>query len=164
MLSCTRIRDAAVQASPWLKKPPSTAANNASGSFASSKTSSGFFPPSSISVGVRLFAATRSTAEPVRGDPVNETLPTSRCPASAAPTSPRPGTASTTRSGSTDPISSTIRSTTEGACSGGFSTMALPTASAGATFPAVWMGGQLNGTMPAITPYGSSVVTSSTAP
>jgi hypothetical protein len=45
-----------------------------------------------------------------------------------------------------------MRNTTEGACSGGLSTTALPTASAGATFPAVWMGGQLNGTMPAITP------------
>src|SRR5205807_5003765 len=103
-------------------------------------------------------------AAPVLGDPVKETLPTNRCPASAAPTSPLPGRACTTPSGRTDWISSTIRNTTEGVCSGGFSTTALPTASAGATLPAVWMGGQLNGTIPAITPYGSSVVTSCTEP
>lgn len=128
------------------------AASSAARGSASSNTSSGFLPPSSISAGVRLSAAVRSTAEPVRGDPVKEILPTSWCSASAAPTAPPPGTACTTGSGSTDWISSTSRSTTDGVCSGGFSTTALPTASAGAIFPAVWIGGQLNGTMPAITP------------
>src|SRR6202012_6302622 len=103
-------------------------------------------------VGVRLPAAVRSTADAVPGDPVKETLPTKGCPASAEPTTPPPGTTCSTSSGSTDWMSSTMRTTTDAVCSGGFSTIELPTARAGAVLPAVWMGGQLNGTMPAITP------------
>jgi hypothetical protein len=158
------MRDAAVHASPWLKYPPSTAQGMADSRSASSKMTKGFLPPSSIRVGVRLAAAVRSTALPVLGAPVKEIFPTSGCPASAAPTWPRPVTACTTSSGRIDCTISIIRSTDSGACSGGLSTTAFPAASAGASFPAVCSGGQLNGTIAATTPYGSSVVTSKSVP
>jgi len=48
--------------------------------------------------------------------------------------------------------------TVRGAASLGFSTTVFPTARAGAIFPPVWMGGQLNGMMAPTTPNGSSTV------
>ena len=65
---------------------------------ASSKTSTGDFPPSSSVTFFRLPAAAWMMARPVSVEPVNETLSTSGCAASAAPaSSPVPVTTFTTQ-------------------------------------------------------------------
>ena len=99
-LWCTNSREPATQHCPWLKKiafaAPSTAPSTAS-----SKTMFGLLPPSSSVTFFRLLAPAAATIIlPTSVDPVNATLSTSLCAASAAPAvSPKPGTTFTTPSG-----------------------------------------------------------------
>ncbi|GII82288.1 hypothetical protein Ssi03_02780 [Sphaerisporangium siamense] len=150
-----------MQASPWLKKAPSTAQATAEGRSASSQTIRQFFPPSSIRVGVWLTAAAWMTARPAPGEPVKATFLTPGWVTRIRPCSGPPCTTDTTSSGSTSATSSQIRVGVIGVCSPGLSTTALPAARAGASLPPVWIGGQLKGMIAPTTPYGTSSVVSS---
>jgi hypothetical protein len=80
---------------------------------------------------------------PTAVEPVNETLSTPGCRASASPTvAPGPGTTFRTPSGSpASAASSASRSAESGDCDAGFSTTEFPAASAGPTFQAVMISG-----------------------
>jgi hypothetical protein len=88
--------------------------------------------------------------------PVKLTMSTSRDSTSAAPSAGfEPVTTLTTPGG--NPTSSQMRAssiTASGSCGAGFMTTALPTASAGATLPAMATSGKLYGEMQATTPTG----------
>ena len=79
MSSCTSSRDCCVQTSPWLSAKstaPSTALSRKASSLliTEEKTMLGDLPPSSTVTGMRLSAASLSTAVPVGVDPVKATL------------------------------------------------------------------------------------------
>jgi len=102
-------------------------------------------------------AAARATSIPARVDPVKDTISTSGCSLSAAPTvGPSPCTRLKTPAG-TPAASQTSAKIwpVKGATSDGFSTMVQPTASAGATLQLIWLIGQFHGVMKAQTPIGT---------
>ena len=81
---------------PWLKKIPLAAPRIAASMSASAKTTFGDLPPSSSETFLRLPAAALTISLPTSVEPVNATLSTSSCAASAAPASPKPVTMLTT--------------------------------------------------------------------
>ena len=102
---------------------------------------------------------------PVTIPPVNATLSTSRLDASALPTvAPAPMTRLTTPLGKpTFSIISVIRIAESGVISDGFRIMALPAASAGASFQIAREIGKFHATISAQTPSGSRTVMACTA-
>src|SRR5262249_13656685 len=105
-------------------------------------------------------AATCAIALPVLVPPVNEIIFTSGCAMIALPTlRPAPGSTLTTPLGT--PASRQMRpssSATSGVGPAGFSSTALPAASAGASFCAPLRMGEFQGVIPATTPHGSQVL------
>ena len=107
---------------------------------ASASTIIGSFPPSSSDTGVSVRAARSSTRLPVSVEPVNITMSTSSI--SACPASPSPAATRKTSSGRPDSRSaSAISSDVSGVDCDGFSTAALPAASAGMQSPNEFVSG-----------------------
>ena len=129
-------------------------------SLASSKTMFGLLPPSSSVSFFRFPAAAWTISLPTSVDPVNATLSTSLCAASAAPAvSPKPGTTLTTPSGT--PAWAMIWASSRavsGVCSAGLSTTVLPVVSAGPSFQAAISSGKFHGMIWPTTPTGSRSV------
>ncbi len=99
---------------------------------ASSSSTLGDLPPSSSATRLMLGAASSDTRRPARVEPVNDTMSTSGCAASASPTTgPRPVTRLNTPGGNprSSMISARMNALT-GATSDGFSTTVQPAASA----------------------------------
>ena len=87
--SATNSREPALQHCPWLKKIAFAAPGIAASRSASAKTMFGDLPPSSSVTFFRLPAAACTISLPTSVEPVNATLSTSGCAASAAPASRR---------------------------------------------------------------------------
>ena len=100
----------------------------AAGRSASSKTTCGDLPPSSRVTRLRLSAAACATARPVAVEPVNATLSTPLCPASAAPSSRlEPATTLNTPSGNPASCSTCANASVDaGECSDGLTTNVQP--------------------------------------
>src|SRR5258708_2065861 len=94
----------------------------------------GALPPRSRWTRANRSAAASATARPVRGEPVTDTIATSRWAANSDPTSGPPHTTFTTPAGDTSASSSAIRYVDDGVSSDGLSTTVLPAATAGAHF------------------------------
>jgi hypothetical protein len=134
--SCTRIREAQRQICPALRKEARTAASTARSMSQSAKTSMAFLPPSSSESFAKRGATAAATAAPACEPPVKETAPTLWWEHSAAPASwPVPCTTlkmprgRPARSRSPASIVALV-----GVSSEGLATIALPMASAGASF------------------------------
>ena len=129
------MRDAAEQVCPAFWMPAVTRSGSAASRSASSKTSCGDLPPSSSVTGTTLAAAAAWTRAPTATEPVKEMWSMPGCAASAAPaSSPRPGTTLSAPGGR--PASAAIAAKASAvrlASSAGFSTQALPMASAATT-------------------------------
>ncbi len=137
------MRDAAEQVCPAFWIPALTRNGSAASRSASANTICGLLPPSSSVTGTAFFAAAAWISAPVVTEPVNEMCCTPRCADSAAPaSSPSPGTTFSAPAG--NPASCAMRanaSTVRHASSAGFSTQALPIASAAPTLrPTICMG------------------------
>ena len=141
---------------------PGTAASRS----ASANTTSGDLPPSSSDTRLRFPADACTIFCPVRCEPVNATLSTSGCEASAAPAvSPSPGTTFTTPGGMPASWhSSASRSGVSGASSAGFSTTVQPVANAGPIFQIVAVSGPFHGMIAPTTPTGSFSVKDTYSP
>jgi hypothetical protein len=124
---------------------------------ASGNTTCGDLPPSSKVTLLRFSAAAWATERPVAVEPVNATLLTPLCDASAAPVSREsPVTTLTTPGGNPAwSISSANPSVDAGQCSDGLITIVQPAASAGASFHVMSSSGEFHGVMAATTPTGS---------
>ena len=137
------MRVAAVQSWPQLAKAPTIAPSAAASRSASSNTTNGALPPSSMCTRLTVPAASRMTLAPVRVEPVTEISATSSWRASTPPTSgPGPGITLSTPGGR--PASSARRpsmSAVSGVSSDGLSTTVLPAASAGPIFQAAMLSG-----------------------
>ena len=161
MDSWTSARDGQVHTSPWLRAnmaKPSTAfsRNASSASMMSSKKRLGLLPPSSSVTGTRLSAAAFMIVEPVVVSPVNATFEMRSEPDSAAPaSSPKPLMTLSTPSGNRSPMISIRCRIDAGVYSAGLSTMALPAASAGASFHVAMRMGKFHGMIWPTTPSGS---------
>ena len=131
----TRMRLAAEQVWPAFWMPALTRKGSAASRSASAKTICGLLPPSSSVTGMAFFAAAVWISAPTATEPVKEMWRTSGCADSAAPaSSPRPGTTFNAPAGR--PAASATRakaSAVRQASSAGFSTQALPIASAAPT-------------------------------
>ncbi len=127
---------------------------------ASGNTIAGDLPPSSSDTFLRLPAAAWTISLPTSVEPVNATLSTSGCAASAAPAvSPKPVTMLTTPAGKPGLLDQLPRRTAaSGVCSAGFSTIVQPAASAGAIFHAAIISGKFHGMIWPTTPTGSRSV------
>ena len=129
----------AQQVWPALSSDPHSTPELATSRSASSHTMAASCPPSSITVGVRSFAAAWAIFRPVAVEPMKQSL-SHGASTRAAPTSPPPWTTEATFGGSTR-RTSRIRSPVAGVISEGLSTTALPASSAGTTeFTAVRYG------------------------
>jgi hypothetical protein len=110
---------------------------------ASGRTTLADLPPSSSATRFTVSAAARDTSRPAAVDPVNDTMSTPGCAASAAPTTgPVPTTTLNTPGGR--PASSNASassSAADGATSLGLRTTVQPASSAGATFATTWCSG-----------------------
>ncbi len=116
----------------------------------------GLLPPSSSVTGMMFSDAYCMISRPVVVSPVNATLATLLLEASGLPAStPKPLTMLSTPGGSRSPISSISTWIDAGVCSAGFSTTALPAASAGASFQVAIRIGKFHGMICATTPSGS---------
>ena len=106
---------------------------------------------------VRLSAAALATARPVAVEPVNATLSTPGCAASAAPVSrDSPVTTLTTPGGKPASVTSDAKPSVEvGECSDGLTTTVQPAASAGASFQVISSSGEFHGVIAPTTPTGS---------
>ena len=151
------MRVGALQDWPLLLKQPSTSRVTAFWKSASSSRMFADLPPSSWQTRLTVSAALFATWMPARVEPVNETMSTSGCAASALPTpGPSPLTRLNTPGGTPASCSTWANSNaSSGAISLGFSTMVQPVASAGATLQPIWFAGQFHGVMNAHTPTGS---------
>jgi hypothetical protein len=127
---------------------------------ASAKITFGLLPPSSIVTFLSVAAALRTMSFPVSVPPVNEIFATSGCFTSASPaSSPKPVTTFNTPGGKpASPRTRASRRMLRLASSGGFTTIVLPAASAGAIFRAASRSGKFQGTIAATTPSGSRSV------
>ena len=125
-----------MQSCPVLINDPATAPWIAASRSASSNTTNGALPPSSSCTRWPCTAAAAITLRPTAVDPVNVTTSTSRCPASAVPTSePAPVTTLNTPSGSPASLASRASvSVVNGVSSHGLITTVQPAANAGNTF------------------------------
>ena len=114
-------------------------------------------PPSSCATRLTVGAAAVATCTPARVDPVKDTMSTSGCDDSRAPTSgPVPLTMLNTPAGTPAAWQTSANSTPDrGAISDGFSTMVQPAAMAGPTLQAIWFIGQFHGVINAQTPIPS---------
>ena len=116
----------------------------------------GDLPPSSVVDGMMFWAAYCMISRPVTVSPVNAILAMRLFVASALPISaPEPLTTLITPSGTIPAISSISLRIDHGVGLAGFSTIALPAASAGASFHAAMSSGKLNGMIWPTTPSGS---------
>mmetsp|Transcript_15706 Transcript_15706/g.37190 ORF Transcript_15706/g.37190 Transcript_15706/m.37190 type:complete len:203 (-) Transcript_15706:305-913(-) len=116
----------------------------------------GDLPPSSTVTGIRLSAASRSTAVPVGVEPVKAIFAMPLLCASAAPASdPYPVTTLSTPAGTVSLMSSMSAMIEVGVCSAGLSTTQFPAARAGATFHAAMTSGKFHGMIWPTTPSGS---------
>jgi hypothetical protein len=120
----------------------------------------GDLPPSSSDTFFRLPVAACTINLPTSVDPVNATLSTSGCAASAAPAvSPKPVRILTTPSGTpASVINSASRNAVNGGCSAAFSTIVQPAANAGAIFQHATNSGKFQGMICPTTPTGSRTV------
>ena len=151
------MRVGALQDCPVLLHTAKTPRDTARPNSASSRMMLADLPPSSCATRFTVGAAFRATSTPARVEPVKETMSTSGCAESAAPTTgPAPFTRLKTPGGTPAScrISAKIRAFS-GATSDGLSTIVHPAASAGATLQAIWFSGQFHGVMKAHTPTGS---------
>ena len=161
MDSCTSARDGQVHTSPWFSAnmaKPSTAFFLKSSSFSkmSSKNNAGDLPPSSRVTGMILSAAALLMILPTSVDPVKAILAIRSEPDSAAPaSSPMPLTMFSTPAGMRSPTRSIRYRIDAGVCSAGLSTIALPAASAGASFQEAMSSGKFHGMIWPTTPSGS---------
>src|SRR5215469_179627 len=132
----TSSREPAMQVWPVAANTPASTPLQAASRSASSKTTCADLPPSSSSTPVMFAAAALATSAPIAVEPVNATLFTSGCAASALPTAgPNPVTTLNTPGGNPASSISAASSTAEaGEWSEGLATMVQPAASAGASF------------------------------
>ena len=130
MASATYTRSIAQHVWPELRNAPHSTPELATSRSASSRTIAASCPPSSITTGVRCFAAASAMRRPVPGEPMKQSLSTGAS-TSAAPTSPAPWTTVHTPGGSASRTSRS-RSPTPGVASLGLMTTAFPASSAGA--------------------------------
>src|SRR5580693_1220688 len=160
------MRVPALQICPELLNTAIAAPGTAASISASANTTSGDLPPSSSCRRLRLPAEALTISCPVKCEPVNATLSTSGCAASAAPAvSPYPGTTFTTPGGTpASRQSSARRSGDGGASSAGFSTTVQPVASAGPIFQIDAVSGPFHGMMAPTTPTGSFNVNDTYSP
>ena len=127
---------------------------------ASSKTTTGDFPPSSTEDRFSVSAPAAITRRPVLASPVNAIRSTLGCAESGAPTvSPNPCTTLKTPRG-TPASSSTEASSVDdsGDHSAGFRTIVFPAASAGAMRQVESMSGAFHGMIKPATPTGLKIV------
>ena len=132
-----------MQVWPELRKQLATPTFTALARSASGRITLADLPPSSSATRLTVSAASAATLRPAPVEPVNETMSTSGCPASASPTTgPWPVTRLNTPGGS--PASWKISASAyadSGATSLGLSTTVQPAASAGATLQTTWCSG-----------------------
>ena len=159
LASCTSTRAAAEHFWPAYAKAEATIPGTASSRSASASTITQFLPPISATTrltwlcpgGVRAAASTISS--PTAAEPVKAIVWTPGCRTSAAPTSPAPGSSATAPGGT--PAARRIETSSPaqpGDCSAGFSSAALPVASAAAVIPAGMASGKFQGAITAVTP------------
>ena len=151
---CTKMREPAVQRSPLFEKTMKSAASSARERSASSNTTNGLLPPSSILN--FLSPAPLMIRFPVTVEPVKEIARTCGCWQSGSP-APWPVPCTTFRTPPGIPASSARsprRAAVRGESSLIFSTAVLPKASAGATFQVAVMNGTFQGEISAQTPTG----------
>ena len=104
---------------------------------ASSKTTTGAFPPSSRCTRFSVFGGALATARPLSTEPVNAIMSISGCSDSRAPTTgPEPVTMFSTPAGSRSATSSANFRVVSGVCSDGLITTVFPAARIGASFQA----------------------------
>ncbi|MNC42956.1 hypothetical protein D3C75_917920 [compost metagenome] len=137
------MRVKAVQVCPELIITSCTPWRTAACRSASAVISSGDLPPSSRHTRFTVGAAAWATRTPAPVEPVNDTMSTCGCRASASPTlAPGPLTRLNTPAGR--PMASII-SASRNACSGvswlGLTTTVQPAARAGASLPIIWCSG-----------------------
>ncbi len=118
-------------------------------------------PPISITVRFRWrwpgasSAARRTSSSPTAPEPVNAIVWTPACAASAAPTSPPPGSSASAPGGSPARASASQTANAQaGDCSAGLRQTALPVASAAAVMPVAIANGKFHGAIAATTPRG----------
>ena len=124
---------------------------------ASSSTISGLLPPSSSTTFLSSPPASAPTRRPTSVEPVNETASTFGSVTSASPASASPMTTWSRPSGrpASLNIAANIAPPQTGVCGSGFSTTALPSASAGATTRMPSTLGEFHGVIAATTPTGT---------
>ena len=142
---------------PVAAKTPAMIPLAAAGRSASSKTICGDLPPSSRVTRLTLSAAACATARPVAVEPVNATLSTPLCPASAAPSSRlEPATTLNTPGGNPASSSTCAKASVDaGECSEGFTTNVQPAARPGASLNVISSSGEFHGVIAPTTPTGS---------
>src|SRR5580658_3274479 len=155
--SGTSMRVGALQDWPEFWNTCSTLCFTARSKSASSSSTFGDLPPNSWCTRLTDAAALRATSVPARVEPVKDTMSTSRCEESGAPTwVPSPLIRLNTPAGTpASCMTLAQRMALSGEYSDGFKTMVQPAASAGTTLAATWFMGQFHGVMSAHTPTGS---------
>src|SRR5882762_1632433 len=153
----TNMRVGALQDCPEFWNTCSTLLVTARSKSASSSSTLGDLPPSSWCTRLTEAAAFLATSVPARVDPVKDTMSTSRCEDSGAPTlAPSPLIRLNTPAGTpASCITFAQMMALKGEYSEGLSTMVHPAARAGTTFAATWFIGQFQGVIRAHTPTGS---------
>ena len=147
---CTKIRLAAVQASPMLRILAWTAASTATSRSASAKTMKGALPPSSSDVRTTCFEACSSSSFPTAVEPVNESLRMVPPVRTGSTTSAAREVGTTFKTPAGRPTSSRTcasASVVSGVWGAGFSTIVQPAAMAGATLRAPMASGKFHGVM-----------------
>src|SRR5712671_2205680 len=153
MLSTTITRDVAVHFSPADFIPPWTVSSTARSRLASSRTTTGFFPPISSWYLTPLSTQARAIAFPVATDPVNEIPLTPLTLQSAAPASRPPCTRLNTPGGRPISCNTSVSScAVQGECSDGLKTTVLPYTNAGAAFHNGIATGKFHGVINPVTP------------
>ena len=147
----------AMQTCPLVTKAASTMRSASAASPATSGARmAASFPPSSSTTGRVVAAAAAMTAWPVPTPPVKETMSTSGCPTSAAPSAASgPFTTLRTPDGSTSAMAAATSSTVPGHVGGALTTTVSPASRAGSTLLAMTETGQLKGRIAATTPCGT---------
>jgi hypothetical protein len=142
---------------PWCRYAPHAALEAATSRSASSSTMVEFLPPSSRVTRFRCRLASSPTRLPAAVEPVKEIIAMFGSAIIASPTAASPG--STCKRPAGRPAASNRRASMKppltGVFGSGFSTTALPSASAGATARLERMSGALNGEITPTTPCGT---------
>ncbi len=158
----TKIRLAAVQASPMLRSLARTAASTAASRSASSKTTNGALPPSSIELRTTCGPHCASSIRPTSVDPVKESLRIRPSASSGVTTAPGSVVVSTftTPAGMPERISCSANSSVvSGVSSDGLTTIVQPAARAGAIFLVAIASGKFHGVISRHGPTGWRVTT-----